>query len=168
MWLWGDYDHIEQPQASLVLKLELLIPGYKTHYNTHFKQILKLCSGDHPQRRREPHTQHPHDEISVSTLVSRPTSVGDSLWVIEWHLFLVKSTRSISWLGVGCVQFCHRQSPIRADRSGSACRAHAVVSGLRELRGVTREMYCNPISTANVWRWNISRFGTARISFGTR
>ena len=61
------------------------------------------------------------------------------------------------------MQFCHRQSPIRADRSGSACRAHAAVSGLHELRGMTREMYCNPISTANVWRWNISRFGAFHV-----
>jgi len=61
------------------------------------------------------------------------------------------------------VQFCHRQSPIRAVRSGSACRAHAAVSGLRELRGMMREMYCNPISTANVWRWNISRFGAFHV-----
>ncbi len=61
MRLWGDYVYIEQPQASLVLKLALLIPGYKTHYNTHFKQILKLSSGHHnapptAKTQRAPHT----------------------------------------------------------------------------------------------------------------
>jgi hypothetical protein len=88
MWLWGDYDHIE-PKASLVLKLELLIPGYKTHYNTHFNQILKLCSGHHnapptAKTQRAPHTTSARWDFRLHFGVLSHFSVS---WLLEgeWY-----------------------------------------------------------------------------------